>query len=292
MGQDEDKHVLTVADLPTPYDPNVANLGTEDQFVEAAFELLNETTFTVLPLVGSLRDRPFRRDEAIRRALVQRLGLLGKSMLSNAEHENGYLQSAIGRQIIDAAATYLYLAEDEDGLRHAAYINHSLAEEKAALEIVVGQIDARDGDPLPIEKRMRRSIERMATAAGTTFDAVPGKAKSGWPRTEDRLLNVAPVAYLPFRTGSSFIHANWASLLQGDLEEADGGFTLALPVGPDVRPMTAAGILIADVAVDYLQGEGTEAERAWFLDRLAAAARKTRELDQAHEQFLQSAPED
>lgn len=284
----EDRRALTEADLPKPYRPEIASCATDDDYVEVAFALLKEATFTVLTLTGCLRDDPFQRDEAIRRGLVQRLGLLGKSMLSDAMHEHGYQQPALGRQIIDAAASYFYLAGDENGSRHQAYVNHSLAEEKAGMEIVVAQIKERGGDVLPIEERMRRSIERMATAAGTTFDAVPGKSKSGWPTTEQRLLALSPVGYLPFRTGSSAIHSNWAALLQRDLEEVEGGFRLSPAAYPDVRPMTAAGLFIADAAVDYLRREGTKEEWAWFLDRLIAVTQTIRELDQAHEQFLQS----
>ena len=286
----EDKHVLTEADLPTPYQPDLSSFTSDDDYVGAAFELLKEVTFTVLALAGCLRGRPFQRDEAIRRGLLQRLGLLGKSMLSDAVHEDGYQQPALGRQVIDAVASYFYLAADTDGSRHQAYVNHSLAEEKSGMEIVVQQIKKRGGDALPIEERMRRSIERMASAAGTIFDAVPGKAKSGWPRTEDRMLDLSSVGYLPFRTGSSHIHSTWAALLQGDLEEVEDGFLVMPTRCADVRPMAAAGRLIAEAAVDYLEREGSQAERAWFLDRLTAAIEKVCDLDEAHEQFLQSAP--
>lgn len=284
----EGKRVLTEADLPKPYLPDLARLISDDDYVEAAFELLKEVTLTVLLLAGSLRDRSFQRDEAIRRALILRMGLLGRSMLSDAMHENGYQHPALGRQIIDTAGSYFYLAEDTDGSRHQAYVNHSLAEEKAGMKIVVEQIEKRGGNSLPIEDRMRRSIERMASAAGTTFDAVPGKTKSGWPPTEDRMLNLSPVGYLPFRTGSSHIHSNWAALLQEDLEEVDDGF-LVMPITyTDVRPMTAAGRFIAEAASDYLKREGTEAERTWFLDRLASDVEKIQGFDEAHEQFMQA----
>lgn len=281
-------HALKEADLPEPYSPEVASFTTDDDYVEAAFELLKEAVFTVLALAGGLRDRPYQRDEAIRRGLIQCLGLLGKSMLSDAIYEQGYQQPVLGRQVIDAAATYFYLAEDNDGSRHEAYVRHSLAEEKAGMAIVTEQIAERGGDALPIEERMRRSIERMALAAGTTFDAVPGKSKSGWPSTEERLLALSPVGYLPFRTGSSAIHSNWAALLQRDLEEVEGGFVVMPNTYADVRPMTAAGLFIAEAAVDYLQREGTDAEEAWFLDRLSKVAENIRELDQAHERFMQA----
>jgi hypothetical protein len=284
---DDDRHVLIQADLPEPFRLDVAGFSGDEEYCGAAFELLKELSFTVLALMGCLREVPLRRDEAIRRGLIQRMARLGRSMLGDAMREDGYQQPALGRQIIDAAASYFYLAEDTDGSRHQAYVNYSLAEEKAGLEIVVAQIKERGGETLPIEQRMQRSIERMAQAAGTTFESVPGKAKCGWPSTEERLLGLSAVGYLPFRTGSSAIHSSWAALLQRDLGEVKGGFVLDPTSYADVRPMTAAALFIGEAAADHLEREGTEAERVWFAERLSAAVENVRELDLAHEQFLQ-----
>jgi hypothetical protein len=278
---------LTEADLPEPYELNLASLKAENDYEEAAFELLKETSMTVVWLVGRIPSTPFGRNEAIRRGLLKRVNLLGKSLLSDISGNSGYQQLQIARQIVETASNYFYLSEDEDGERHDAYIKHSLAEEKANLRLIAEQIKKR-GDSLPIEERMRRSMERKAAAAGIDLDSVPAKKETGWPNAEKRLTALSPTAYPAYRGGSSALHAGWSVLLSQDIVEVEGGFSLAYEFGPRVQPMTAAGQLIAETAVHFLEQEGDEAEKAWFLERLTSLAEKIRRLDEAHEQFMQS----
>jgi len=282
-------HTLSEADLPVPYQPDWSNLTTKDEFGEAAFELLKEASMTVLWLVHRIPPTPYQRNEAIRRGLIKRLALLGKSLLANISNDSGYQQLQIVRQIVDAASNYAYLTEDDgSGERYDAYINDSLAEEKHNLEVIAAQVKARGGDPLPIEKRMRKSIERMATAAGTTFEAVPAKKDSGWPNSFERLKALSPTAYPAYRSGSSALHAGWSSLLLRDLAEVDGNFSLDKQSQPAVQPMTAAGTVLSETALHYLDIDGDDADEAWFRDRLVAVSEKIRRLDEEHERFLQS----
>ena len=241
----------------------------------------------VLLLARNIPPTPFQRNEAIRRGLIKRLSLLGKSLLCDVSENSGYQQLQIARQVIEAASNYLYLAEDdEEGTRHDAYVNSSLAEEKDNLAVITKQIKERGDDPLPIEIRMRRSIGRMASAAGTTFDAVPPKRESGWPKSFERLKTLSPTAYPAYRAGSSALHAGWSVLLLQDIEEVDGGFSLENSIGPRVMSMTAAGQVIAETAAHYLEREGREVEKTRFLSRLEDVSSRIQKLDKAHEHSL------
>lgn len=278
--------------MPARLELDLATITTPSDYEEAAFELLRETSMLVVTLAHAIPQRPFGRDEAIRRGLVKRLGLLGKSLLSDICHNSGYQQEVLAREIVEAAANYLYLvADDGSGGRYDAYVLNTLAEEKASLAIVAAQVKERGGDSLPIEKRMRRSIERMASAAGFDYDEVPGKGKIGWPSAIDRLAALGPVAYMPYRTGSNSIHSGWTALLLRDIAEVEGGFTLENGPSPAVQSMTSAAIIIAETASRYLEADGTDAKRHWFETRLADVAERTWALDQAHEGFMQSAEE-
>jgi hypothetical protein len=179
--EDEGAQPLNEAAMPVRHELDLAALRTQDNYGHAAFELLREASALVVTLANAVPVRPFGRDEAIRRGLVKRLALLGKSLFSDICHNSGYQQEVLAREIVEAAANYLYLAaEDGSGGRYDAYVLNTLAEEKASLAIVAAQVKERGGDPLPIEKRMRRSIERMASAAGFAYDDVPGKSKIDW----------------------------------------------------------------------------------------------------------------
>jgi hypothetical protein len=135
---------------------------------------------------------------------------------------------------------------------------------------------------------MRRSMERKALVAGVALDSVPARNDIGWPSAEARLKALSPTAYPSYRGGSSALHAGWSVLLAQDLEEIEGGFSLEKEYGPRVQPMTAAGQLIAETAIHYLEREGDEAEKAWFLNRLRNLAQRIRNVDEAHERLMQS----
>lgn len=289
IDQPDNAYPMSESDLPDRFSLDFAAITTQDDYGEAAFELLKEASLLVVLLVHAIPKTPFQRNEAIRRGLLKRLGMLSKALLSDIAHDSGYQQEVITRQIVEVAANYYYLADDDgSGERYDAYVLSTLAEEKANLAIVASQIKEREDEVAwPIEERMRRSIERMASAAGFDFDSVPGKSKTGWPKAIDRLTALGPVAYMPYRTGSNAIHGGWTALLLRDIEQVDGGFSLANGPSPAVQPMTAAGLLTADTAIHYLEVEGNDDERYWFEARLRDVIERIQALDEAHERFMQ-----
>jgi hypothetical protein len=286
-------YVMTEDDLPARFELDLPAIKSQDDYGHAAFELLKEASMLVIMLVHAIPSEPFQRNDAIRRGLIKRLSLLGKSLLSDICHNSGYQQETLARQIVEAAANYFYLADDDgSGARYDAYVLNTLAEEKASLAIVAEQIETRGGDTLPIESRMRRSIERMAKAGGYDYDNVPGKAKIGWPSALNRLALLSPVAYMPYRTGSNAIHSGWTVLLLRDIEQVEGGFSLENGPSPAVQSMTSAGIVIAETASHYLGVDGIEAEQHWFQSRLDDVVERIRALDEAHEAFMQAAEDE
>ncbi len=286
-------YVMTEEDLPARFELDLPAIKCQDDYGHAAFELLKEASMLVVMLVHAIPSEPFQRNDAIRRGLIKRLSLLGKSLLSDICHNSGYQQETLARQIVEAAANYFYLADDDgSGARYDAYVLNTLAEEKASLAIVAEQIEARGGDTLPIESRMRRSIERMARAGGYDYGSVPGKAKIDWPSALNRLALLSPVAYMPYRTGSNAIHSGWTVLLLRDIEQVEGGFSLENGPSPAVQSMTSAGIVIAETASHYLEVDGTEAEQHWFQFRLDDVVERIRALDEAHEAFMQAAEDE
>lgn len=286
-------YVMTEDDLPARFELDLPAIKSQDDYGHAAFELLKEASMLVIMLVHAIPSEPFQRNDAIRRGLIKRLSLLGKSLLSDICHNSGYQQETLARQIVEVAANYFYLADDDgSGARYDAYVLNTLAEEKASLAIVAEQIETRGGDTLPIESRMRRSIERMAKAGGYDYDSVPGKAKIDWPSALNRLALLSPVAYMPYRTGSNAIHSGWTVLLLRDIEQVEGGFSLENGPSPAVQSMTSAGIVIAETASHYLEVDGTEAEQHWFQSRLYDVVERIRALDEAHEAFMQAAEDE
>jgi Family of unknown function (DUF5677) len=278
---------ISESDLPDRHMVDPTTLGNQDDYGRTAFELLQETSLLTILLVHAMPDEPFQRNEAIRRGLIKRLGMLTKALLSDIAHDSGYQQEVIVREIVEVVANYFYLADDdESGERHDAYVLNTLAEEKASLAVIAAQMKERGDGAWPIEERMRSSIERMASVAGVDFDTVPGKKKIAWPSAFDRLAALDPAAYMPYRTGSNAIHAGWTALLLRDIEQVDGGFTMENGPSPSVQAMTAASLLTASSVVHYLEVDGSEVEREWLGQRLVDASERIRSLDEAHERFL------
>jgi len=289
----EDGHlVVGLEDLPEPYPLDLSALKDQNDFGEAAFELLKETSTLLFYLAYRAPDRPLERNEAIRRGLIKRLNLLGKSLLSDICNNSGYQQLQICRQVVEAASNYLYLAENDSGSRHDAYVLDSLASEKANLALIDEQVEARGGEVLPIEERMRRSMERTASVAGVDLDAVPGREKSGWPSALERLQALSPTAYPSYRSGSLAVHSGWTVLLLQDIVDVPGGFSLDPVVSPSLQPMTAAATVIAETSAHYVDAEGDDVERAFFAERLEDVIARVRDLDAAHEDYMQSLEEE
>ena len=167
-------YVMTEDDLPARFELDLPAIKSQDNYGHAAFELLKEASMLVIMLVHAIPSDPFQRNDAIRRGLIKRLSLLGKSLLSDICHNSGYQQETLARQIVEAAANYFYLADDDgSGARYDAYVLNTLAEEKASLAIVAEQIETRGGDTLPIESRMRRSN------TGSSLDLTMWSRESG-----------------------------------------------------------------------------------------------------------------
>ena len=135
---------MSESDLPDRFNLDLAAITTQDEYGEAAFELLKEASLLVVLLVHAIPVQPFQRNDAIRRGLLKRLGMLSKALLSDISFDSGYQQEVLTRQIVEVAANYFYLADDDgSGERYDAYVLHTLAEEKANLAIIAEQIKER-----------------------------------------------------------------------------------------------------------------------------------------------------
>jgi len=276
--------------LPDPVEIDWENLDSDNAFGEASFELLKDLVFTALPLASIVNGAPFERNEAILRACFLRTVLLGKSLLSDITFNDGYQQIQIGRQAYEVAANYMYLrGDDGSGDRFTQFINDQLAAEKHSLELIDQMIRKRGDDAMPIEKRMRQSMERMASAAGVDLGDVPSIKKTGWPSAFERFEAFGPAAYLPYRTGSSGLHGGWSALLLHELEEVEGGFTLTgRGSPPDTRPVLALAAMILLVADMHLSDLCGDRERAIFHGRLNVIGERRQRLDELHEEWIQS----
>jgi hypothetical protein len=148
----------------------------------------------------------------------------------------------------------------------------------------------RGGDELPIEQRMRESIDRTLQRSGLTLADIPSRRTDSWPSFEDRLqaLEIRDGYSGIFGGPSSYIHGTWHELLSYNLRAFDDGFELdtswaALRPEP-LLAVTVAAAMAAMDHLDYLFSQYPEA--AVLKERLRRAEDKARNVDELHEDYL------
>lgn len=279
------------ATLPPSFVPDWAALQSatnEYPFMDAAGELLKESGTIALLAAGVTPDEPHQRDAAIRCGLLVRLGKLVRQMLADTCDVGGEQQLGLSRQMFETAAALLYLADDEDGSRHQAFVEDSLVAERELLADINRRQAGHPSDPWPIEERMRGSIAHSAAVAGVQdVSGLPSRAKIGWPSVQQLAELLGPTAYSAYRMGSSQIHPNWHDIFRNHLHEVDGGFAPSFDVGsPRPQPLLA-GALLTVLATDAYLKRRPAAEVSLFEARPDDLKDRLERVDGLHEQFIQ-----
>jgi Family of unknown function (DUF5677) len=281
--------------LPEPYAPAWEDLkksSSEAPFMEASFYLLREGTQWV-GIIASLQPlAPLERNQAIVRGLLVRLTKLMRLTIRELVSKETFQQLSISRDAIETVATLLYLiGDDGTGARFDQYVMNSLIAERELLQDVEKNVKCHDGEVSPIEERIKRSIATTAKAAGIDdISKLPGRSKIGYPSAEQRIKLLGPDAYIGYRMGSVETHGDWNDLYRNHLTFEDGQFTPNLG-GIDVRPQVplmliglSFKVILENIGQVVPGEEVAQFLRPLFEDLL----RRTRELDDLHEQFLQA----
>lgn len=243
---------------PKPHVPDWDKLEhpqSEDVFGETSFELLKEAGIIAHLASGLLPQSTHTRNEAILCALMLKSSKMGKAVVAMTSHLGGDRQLALLRELIETLATFHYLLEDDgSGERFTQYIHDSLVSEREFLKTITSNIKRRKA-ALEVERRMTRSIERTAKAAGIDdVSVLPARSKIGWPSAEELLKSLGDNLYPAYRSGSSVLHTKWHDLLRHHLiQQEDGTFELRFDdTHPRPQPLYAAGLLLVLMTRAYL----------------------------------------
>ncbi|MER7278054.1 DUF5677 domain-containing protein [Dactylosporangium sp. NPDC000244] len=263
----------------------------ENPFMHAAVELLKGALGVTSALAGIVPDQPYDLHAAIRCGLLVRACKLCTDLVADACMLMGRQQIALTRQLLETLANLSYLCgDDECGARHLAFIQDSLIAEREFLKVVERQQAANSAAELPIEARIRASINDTARAAGIEVDQIPGRRQINWPSALDRIeMAFGPTAYPSFRTGSGAVHGTWHDLLRNHLRQVDGGFEPdfgAATARP--QPLLSATIQLTTVAITYLRRQSHHHQQM-FDEPLAAALGFAFRTDDMHERWISAA---
>ena len=276
---------------PTVFEPDwplLQEAADEHPFIHAGVELLKSAIGLVQAVITESQFAPLQINAAIRRGLMVRAAKLCLDLLADVCVGKGRQQLGLVRQVTETLANVAYLCgDDEQGSRHRAFLYDSLISEREFLKVIERWRAAAGGPELPVETRIRRSIENTAQAAGIDLDTIPGRRQIGWPSAQDRIEQAFGVtAYPSYRTGSGALHGGWFDLYRNHLREVDDGFLLDFS-GPSQRPQTllTVAIQLATVTLVVLQGEMPDTQRL-FGDHVAAVLGSAYRTDDMHEQWL------
>ena len=139
------------------------------------------------------------------------------------------------------------LIEGEERVKRN-YIKHSLITEKDLWNTIRENVAKRNGDTLPLEEQMRRSIEKSFDSSDFDIDEVNSSSK--WKSISSRAEKVASIEFYDIFYGiaSHSVHGNWQDFLFNHLKRKEDQFLLNLKyIRP--RPQILDGPIILNLSV-------------------------------------------
>lgn len=273
---------------------DIEKFDSEDRFMDAFVELLKQSIELIYRVVGlkycDLDGIPkkLNKEEAVVGGNLTRLIKLNTSFLQNICEGKLEICYIINRCIAETAInTKFILIEGEDRVKRN-YIKYSLITEKELWETILTNVKYRNGDVLPIEERMQKSIQYSFDKSD--FDLEEVKKSSKWKSIKERANLVAGEMFYSVFYGisSHSIHGNWQDILLNNLKKIEDGFELNLHWNRP-RPQIIDGpiILNLDIVKVFCECELTDDTTAkTILEKCEILNNYLSILSQYHERWM------
>jgi hypothetical protein len=271
----------------------IAQFSSEDEFTELAVSLLVEVAQYVCVAAGMMGPKPlWGRDRAAICGNMVRLYKLLHSVLDQTCQRRQETSFILSRLVFETLVNIRYMVKHFSPELISSYVLYSFRHERKLRDVIRANIAAREGEVLPIEDRMIKSIERSASAAGISVDDVdprlgrPWGGKNLFEKSEDVGLDGAYLA--AFGGASHSVHGNWHEIYGNHLhwDERDG-FTPDLSWHrPRPQVLFALSTLIIgtlDIYFDFMCGEQAS---EIFEGALSDLHDRILEVNNAHESYL------
>lgn len=261
-----------------------------------AFELYKEAT-KVVAFTAHLLDEVtaaqggFTRNQAICAGFMVKISkfMLAVVQLSTGD-DRGEVVLALNRILLESAVNLEFLVRSPDGKYFDQFVDFSLGPERELYEQIQANIGARDGEVLPIEKRLLNSINHTCATSGVKIEAVQRKHRDWGENVRERLKALGKESlYGVYRTSSHAVHGSWPDLLTGHLKY-DERTKLFEPepkwtrVGS--RLLSPIALLILDAVDPYLEKFfPRSAERDLLQERIKDLHSRLIEADEADEKL-------
>jgi hypothetical protein len=276
-------------------DERIAGFTTEWDHMSVAVDLLREVASYACIAACIMGEQPtWSRDQAMVGGHAVRLYKLLLALLDQICQRRRETADILLRLVFETGVNVRFLIQEWSPDLADSYIRASLRHERKLRDTIEGNIAGRNGEILPIEKRMLDSIDRTARIAGVPLDSVDLKQRApfGGKHLAQKAKDVGWMeAYDAFFGGLSHnVHGSWQDLYTHHLEtNGDGCFAPDLDWSrPRPQPLFAVGTLTVQVVADVAQFLGGETA----LDRLSPLLEnlhgRIAKADALHEKYLQS----
>lgn len=278
----------------TEIDENQARkFVSEADFIGLSVSLLIEVG-SYICVAGNLypaETRSWNRNQAILGGHLVRLYKLIDGLLDQTCRHRRETSFVLGRLAFECIVNLRYLITHASDEIFRSYCSYSLQHERQLLARIHANIEARNGQELPIERRMINSIERSFRVSGIDLEDVPKTKERNWGGLNifERAKAVGlEAAYLAaFGGGSHTVHGNWQDLVEYHLEDVNDDFFRADFKWHAPRPqlLDAIALHAAEVVVDFVQFLAPD-ESGSFVELLRDLQKRVLLLSRLHEEFL------
>lgn len=280
--------------LPKYTHTEIEKFDSEDNFMDAYVELLKQSIELIYRVVGLKYcdidgvPKKISKDEAVVGGNLTRLIKLNTSFLQNICDGKLEICYIINRCIAETAInTKFLLIEGEERVKRN-YIKNSLITEKELWETIITNVKDRNGDVLPIEERMQKSI--LNSFDKSDFDIDDVNRSSKWKKIKERADMVAGEMFYSVFYGisSHSIHGNWQDILLNNLKKLEDGFELNLQWNrPRPQIIDGAIILNLDIVKTFCERElNGETTGKAIIDKCKVLSEYHFDLNQNHEKWL------
>jgi hypothetical protein len=262
-----------------------------------AFELYKEAARVVAFAAHLLDDEAaanggFARNQAICAGLMVKISkfMLGVIQLSTGD-DRGEIVLALNRIILESAINLEFLVRSKDDKYFDQFVELSLGPEREIYDQIQANIAARNGDVLPIEKRLLDSINYTCAASGVKIDEVQRKHKDWGENLRQRLKALGKESFYAtvYRMPSHAVHGTWPDLFNGHLTYNEKTKLFE----PDTKWTRVGSRLLAPIAVLVLEAIDPYLERFFppspqrdvLRERIADLHDRLREADEADEKL-------
>lgn len=273
---------------------DIDDFSNEEQLLEATVELLKQTIELIYICTG-LRycdsdgnSRQVTRDEAIIGGNLVRLIKLNTSLLQNICELKSEIAFIICRCIAETSINIKYMLTEGEERVKRNYIKYSLITEKDIWNTLKENAQKRNGDTLPIEERMKMSIENSFEKSDFDLDDVKNSSK--WKSIASRAEKVASPDFYDifYGTSSHMIHGNWQDILFNHTRRKNGDFFLNFEwVRPRPQIMDAPIALNLDIVKVFVEKELVgQNESELILNKCQLLATYHQDLVDRHEKIM------